>query len=306
MVFLRRTHPSVSVACADVRGSIPGVASADVKRRKIFVAAMAPEKQRRCPTTLRPAIGCRRIPVHRRRSTEFNHDRTGRPRQPSQPAARQGAERFHPRGHAQGDPRSAASSGCRFTTPASTASCASSSCRSPTSPRPNGSSPRASGSTARRSSPGWSTPPRRISMSCRATGRRFFSPFDSSSLNFICRFLDRDGQPAAFTPDNILGHRPRALPGSAPGSSSTPSASSSSFSFARAVRRTSPPTARSAITRRRRSSRAATSSTRWSATSPRSPARSSTPTPRSATSTRCARICRCSPAGAPSSTRSSS
>jgi glutamine synthetase len=32
----------------------------------------------------------------------------------------------------------------------------------------------------------------------------FFSPFDSSSLNFICRFLDRDGQLAAFTPDNIL------------------------------------------------------------------------------------------------------
>jgi len=32
----------------------------------------------------------------------------------------------------------------------------------------------------------------------------FLSPFDSSSLNFICRFLDRDGRPAAFTPDNIL------------------------------------------------------------------------------------------------------
>ena len=32
----------------------------------------------------------------------------------------------------------------------------------------------------------------------------FLSPFDSSSLNFICRFLDRDGQLAAFTPDNIL------------------------------------------------------------------------------------------------------
>jgi glutamine synthetase len=32
----------------------------------------------------------------------------------------------------------------------------------------------------------------------------FLSPFDSASLNFICRFLDRDGRPAAFTPDNIL------------------------------------------------------------------------------------------------------
>ncbi len=32
----------------------------------------------------------------------------------------------------------------------------------------------------------------------------FFSPFDASSLNFICRFLDRDGGLAPFTPDNIL------------------------------------------------------------------------------------------------------
>jgi glutamine synthetase len=32
----------------------------------------------------------------------------------------------------------------------------------------------------------------------------FLSPFSSSSLHFICRFLDRDGSPAAFTPDNIL------------------------------------------------------------------------------------------------------
>ena len=32
----------------------------------------------------------------------------------------------------------------------------------------------------------------------------FLSPFDSASLNFICRFLDRDGQLAPFTPDNIL------------------------------------------------------------------------------------------------------
>ena len=32
----------------------------------------------------------------------------------------------------------------------------------------------------------------------------FFSPFDSSSLDFICRFLDRDGELASFTPDNVL------------------------------------------------------------------------------------------------------
>jgi glutamine synthetase len=32
----------------------------------------------------------------------------------------------------------------------------------------------------------------------------FVNPFDSKSLNFICRFLDRDGQLAPFTPDNIL------------------------------------------------------------------------------------------------------
>ena len=32
----------------------------------------------------------------------------------------------------------------------------------------------------------------------------FLSPFDPYSLNFICRFLDRDGKLAAFTPDNIL------------------------------------------------------------------------------------------------------
>ena len=32
----------------------------------------------------------------------------------------------------------------------------------------------------------------------------FLSPFDPASLNFICRFLDRDGQLAPFTPDNIL------------------------------------------------------------------------------------------------------
>jgi glutamine synthetase len=32
----------------------------------------------------------------------------------------------------------------------------------------------------------------------------FLNPFDPKSLNFICRFLDRDGQLAPFTPDNIL------------------------------------------------------------------------------------------------------
>ena len=34
----------------------------------------------------------------------------------------------------------------------------------------------------------------------------FLSPFESGSLDFICRFLDRDGQLAPFTPDNVL-HR---------------------------------------------------------------------------------------------------
>jgi glutamine synthetase len=32
----------------------------------------------------------------------------------------------------------------------------------------------------------------------------FLSPFDSNSLNLICRFLNRDGELAPFTPDNIL------------------------------------------------------------------------------------------------------
>jgi glutamine synthetase len=32
----------------------------------------------------------------------------------------------------------------------------------------------------------------------------FVNPFDPTSLDFICRFLDRDGQRAPFTPDNIL------------------------------------------------------------------------------------------------------
>jgi glutamine synthetase len=33
----------------------------------------------------------------------------------------------------------------------------------------------------------------------------FINPFDSGSLDFICRFLDKDGGKARFTPDNILG-----------------------------------------------------------------------------------------------------
>ncbi|MFH1573226.1 MAG: glutamine synthetase family protein [Acidobacteriota bacterium] len=32
----------------------------------------------------------------------------------------------------------------------------------------------------------------------------FISPFDDRSLNLVCRFLDRHGRPAGFTPDNIL------------------------------------------------------------------------------------------------------
>ncbi len=32
----------------------------------------------------------------------------------------------------------------------------------------------------------------------------FFNPFDESSLDFICRYLNADGTPASFTPDNIL------------------------------------------------------------------------------------------------------
>jgi glutamine synthetase len=32
----------------------------------------------------------------------------------------------------------------------------------------------------------------------------FINPFDNKSLDFFCRFFDRDGNPANFTPDNIL------------------------------------------------------------------------------------------------------
>ena len=52
----------------------------------------------------------------------------------------------------------------------------------------------------------WNLQP--ASESCIAHGGRlrtaFISPFDERSLNFICRFLDRRGEPAHFTPDNIL------------------------------------------------------------------------------------------------------
>ncbi len=32
----------------------------------------------------------------------------------------------------------------------------------------------------------------------------FLDPFENDSLNFVCRFLNRDGEPAPFAPDNIL------------------------------------------------------------------------------------------------------
>ncbi len=32
----------------------------------------------------------------------------------------------------------------------------------------------------------------------------FLNPFDEGSLDFVCRYLNRDGEPAAFPPDNIL------------------------------------------------------------------------------------------------------
>ncbi|HEX2695526.1 MAG TPA: glutamine synthetase, partial [Acidobacteriota bacterium] len=33
----------------------------------------------------------------------------------------------------------------------------------------------------------------------------FLNPFDGGSLDFVCRYLGRDGVPAPFAPDNILG-----------------------------------------------------------------------------------------------------
>ncbi|MCX7880669.1 MAG: glutamine synthetase family protein [Ignavibacteria bacterium] len=39
----------------------------------------------------------------------------------------------------------------------------------------------------------------------------FINPFDSKSLNFMCRFFDKDGELASFTPDNILAKAHRLL-----------------------------------------------------------------------------------------------
>lgn len=39
----------------------------------------------------------------------------------------------------------------------------------------------------------------------------FFNPFDSKSLDFFCRFFDNKGNPAPFTPDNILAKAHRQL-----------------------------------------------------------------------------------------------
>jgi len=44
----------------------------------------------------------------------------------------------------------------------------------------------------------------------------FLNPFDEASLDFVCRFLTKDGEPAAFAPDNILARaaeRVRSLSG---------------------------------------------------------------------------------------------
>jgi glutamine synthetase len=37
----------------------------------------------------------------------------------------------------------------------------------------------------------------------------FFNPFDEGSLDFVCRYLNKDGEPATFPPDNILGRAAR-------------------------------------------------------------------------------------------------
>ncbi|MBX3043343.1 MAG: glutamine synthetase [Candidatus Kapabacteria bacterium] len=39
----------------------------------------------------------------------------------------------------------------------------------------------------------------------------FLNPFDTKSLNIICRFMDRTGKPAIFTPDNILSRASSSL-----------------------------------------------------------------------------------------------
>lgn len=41
----------------------------------------------------------------------------------------------------------------------------------------------------------------------------FFNPFDEGSLDFVCRYLTRDGEPAPFTPDNILSRAARLFAG---------------------------------------------------------------------------------------------
>ncbi len=41
----------------------------------------------------------------------------------------------------------------------------------------------------------------------------FLNPFDSKSLDFFCRFFDEKGEPAIFTPDNILVRAHRRLKG---------------------------------------------------------------------------------------------
>jgi glutamine synthetase len=39
----------------------------------------------------------------------------------------------------------------------------------------------------------------------------FLNPFDDKSLNIICRFIDRNGNPAEFAPDNILAKATKSL-----------------------------------------------------------------------------------------------
>ena len=39
----------------------------------------------------------------------------------------------------------------------------------------------------------------------------FFNPFYSGSLDFVCRYLNGNGEPAPYAPDNILGNAHRLL-----------------------------------------------------------------------------------------------
>ncbi|MBU4495616.1 MAG: glutamine synthetase family protein [Acidobacteria bacterium] len=39
----------------------------------------------------------------------------------------------------------------------------------------------------------------------------FLNPFDGKSLDFVCRYLTKDGEPARFTPDNILAKASRVF-----------------------------------------------------------------------------------------------